>query len=253
MPTIPLTLVEGAVALPTSRPFDFLPANFGREWALLPPNVSFRVELKALYAAMLRTFCLSADAIRSMCRWEPRRMQPEAAVVPTVVQAPVAEVDLSKVLYAQPAPSTRGRGLAAGACVIGGVAVLTWLALDHSPVQKRRDDATTEVRSARSGEVRSEVAAARTAPARPVVSSTPASIAQVTPATVAGVAPSATPVGSTSVKADAPQGSRQPGVARQPAGSAREPARSRFATPSFMRNQGTSAPPHAARNLQVDT
>ncbi len=77
--TIPFTLIEGAMALPSLRPLGQISRSFGREWSLLPPNVSFRVELKALYAAVLRTFCLSSDAIRSMCKWEPRRKPPEAA------------------------------------------------------------------------------------------------------------------------------------------------------------------------------
>ncbi len=68
--TIPFTLIEGAMALPSLRPLGQISRSFGREWSLLPPNVSFRVGTEALYAAVLRTFCLSSDAIRSMCKWE---------------------------------------------------------------------------------------------------------------------------------------------------------------------------------------
>lgn len=65
--TIPLTLIEGSMALPRLRPLGHLPAPFGRDWALLPPGYSLRAELKALYAAVLRTFCLNAETIRALC------------------------------------------------------------------------------------------------------------------------------------------------------------------------------------------
>jgi hypothetical protein len=68
--TIPFTLIEGAMALPSTRPLGPVSRTLGREWALLPPNVSLRIELKALYTAVLRTFCLSSQAMRSMCKWD---------------------------------------------------------------------------------------------------------------------------------------------------------------------------------------
>jgi hypothetical protein len=80
MLTIPLTPIEGAMAFPTPCRFRNLPASFGGEWAPLPPNISFRAELKAPYAALLRTFCLSADEMRSMCRWEPRHPKTNQSV-----------------------------------------------------------------------------------------------------------------------------------------------------------------------------
>ena len=67
MSTSPLTLVVGEIRMPRLRPLELVSRSLGREWSLLPPNVSFRTELKALYAAMLRTFCLSSDAIRALC------------------------------------------------------------------------------------------------------------------------------------------------------------------------------------------
>lgn len=155
MSTIPFTPIEGYLALPRLRPLGHVPAPFGRDWALLPPGYSWRTELKALYAAMLRTFCLSDQAIRSLCRWsplgEPRVIavaaQPEPAAttaqatvfaaVPeaamqTAVEAPVAS------LVVGPAYGTTARGygshwgaLAGGACVLGGAAVLAWIGFGH--------------------------------------------------------------------------------------------------------------------------
>lgn len=61
------------MALPRLRPLGHLPSPFGSEWSLLPPNVSFRKELRALYAAVLRTFCLNVEEIRSLCRWTSSR------------------------------------------------------------------------------------------------------------------------------------------------------------------------------------
>jgi hypothetical protein len=79
MSTIPLTLIEGAIAMPRLRPLDRLPAPFGRDWAFLPPGQSWRTELKALYAAVLRTFCMSDKAIFSFGRWAPLNARRAAA------------------------------------------------------------------------------------------------------------------------------------------------------------------------------
>src|ERR1700744_3117835 len=49
MSTIPLTLIEGAIAMPRLRPLRYVPTSFGRDWALLPPARNWRAELKALY------------------------------------------------------------------------------------------------------------------------------------------------------------------------------------------------------------
>ncbi|MGF6778040.1 hypothetical protein [Paraburkholderia sp. GAS334] len=154
MSTIPLTLIEGAMALPRVRPFASLPHSFGREWALLPPNVSFRVELKALYAAMLRTFCLSVEAIRTACRWEPLKVKPVAGgltaeggltsgvSVPTGASAGPVHATPVDLLIAPDAPqsSSRKRMLLGGACAASGAAVLAWIALStsHSHLADRR-------------------------------------------------------------------------------------------------------------------
>jgi len=157
---IPFTLVEGAVALPPLRPLGPLSQTLGREWALLPPNVSLRVELKALYAAMLRTFCLSSQAIRSMCRWEPLSAQNDAsdagdAGLATAAGAWSQRDSAAATVHAsshaagvagsfaatagvkpgaRPLPHTprRASNLTAGSAVaISGAAMLAWIVLDH--------------------------------------------------------------------------------------------------------------------------
>ncbi|HEY3598867.1 MAG TPA: hypothetical protein VGL08_15300 [Paraburkholderia sp.] len=133
--TIPFTLIEGAMALPSLRPLGHISRSFGREWSLLPPNVSFRVELKALYAAMLRTFCLSSDAIRSMCKWEPRGAQPQAAAT-QATGAPLPDAIARGVVISTDAPNRphgKSNLLAGSACAISGAAILAWLVLDHLP------------------------------------------------------------------------------------------------------------------------
>ncbi|MFM0201310.1 hypothetical protein PQR53_15730 [Paraburkholderia fungorum] len=78
--TIPLTLIEGSMALPSLSPLcRLLPPPFGRDWALLPPGHSLRAELRTLYVAVLRTFCLNAEAISTLCQWEASRRLPAAS------------------------------------------------------------------------------------------------------------------------------------------------------------------------------
>ncbi|MCL6507626.1 MAG: hypothetical protein K6T59_11415, partial [Bryobacteraceae bacterium] len=128
-----------------------LPPPFGRDWALLPPGYSLRAELKALYAAVLRTFCLNAETIRALCQWETRRLPPTAssgfnAAAPstTVFDTPVDEslrmsteaAPFSPVSAPAAPASPRGAqlrwgALAGGACALGGAAMLAWVAFDH--------------------------------------------------------------------------------------------------------------------------
>ncbi|MFM0729228.1 hypothetical protein PQQ52_01845 [Paraburkholderia sediminicola] len=150
--TIPLTLIEGAMALPSLSPrHRLLPAPFGRDWALLPPRPSLRAELKALYAAVLRTFCLDEEAIRALCQWESSSKPPAAssgfippATSPTTFDAPVDEPLQASAETARfspvsiPAAPASPRGgsmhwgaLAGGACALGGAALLAWIALGH--------------------------------------------------------------------------------------------------------------------------
>jgi hypothetical protein len=144
--TIPLTLIEGTMAVPRLRPLDCLPAPFGRDWALLPPHTSVRAELKALYAAILRTFCLNAAAIRSMCRWEPRRT-PAATASAGTLQTEAAPTGVQGSAPADPNLALQGSAhrwtaLAGGACALGGAAVLGWATINHLSQQRATIHAT---------------------------------------------------------------------------------------------------------------
>ncbi|MFC6946126.1 hypothetical protein E2553_17505 [Paraburkholderia dipogonis] len=152
MSTIPFTPIQGYLAMPRLRPLGHVPASFGRDWALLPPGYSLRAELKALYAAMLRTFCMSDQAIRSLCRWSPsverRATEAPAPVfekrVDAAAQIAAAAAAVPPILPRVPATGVRGPGhhwsaLAGGACVLGGTAMLGWIGFDHL---MHRDTAT---------------------------------------------------------------------------------------------------------------
>jgi len=159
--TIPFTLIEGAIALPSTRPLGPVSRTLGREWALLPPSISLRVELKALYAALLRTFCLSSQAMRTMCKWDNEQVASgaretgalpvqaveaaaSAALVGPAVHAAVADSAInsaaSAAAYAASgggrprqiqAPHRRSDFRLGSAVAIGGAAVLAWIVLDH--------------------------------------------------------------------------------------------------------------------------
>lgn len=158
MSTIPFVQVEGSIALPRMRPLDRIPPPFGREWTLLPPHFSLRTELKAFYAAIMRTVCLSAEAFRAACRWDlHRRMLPDPAAAPVAgtAQASASGSAARAASAADPfTPTTSTRAdalrtarrarknrmpqvakskLAGGACAIGGAALLTWLMASHAP------------------------------------------------------------------------------------------------------------------------
>jgi hypothetical protein len=150
MSTIPFTQIQGYLAMPRSRPLGHVPASFGRDWALLPPGYSLRAELKALYAAMLRTFCMSDQAIRSLCRWSPSDER-HATAAPVFEKPSDAAAQMAASAAAVPplplhayAAAARGSGhhwsaLAGGACVLGGAAMLGWIGFDHL---MHRDTAT---------------------------------------------------------------------------------------------------------------
>ncbi|WP_248555502.1 hypothetical protein [Paraburkholderia terrae] len=120
--------------MPRLRPLELVSRSLGREWALLPPNVSFRTELKALYAAMLRTFCLSADAIRAMCRWDPDSLRKPSASMATLEPAAAPSpipLGMRHPMHAPARESRQWNTLAGGACAIGGVAAIAWLMANH--------------------------------------------------------------------------------------------------------------------------
>lgn len=144
MPTsMPLTLIEGAMAMPRLRPLDRLPVPFGGDWTLLPPHISVRAELKALYAAVLRTFCVNTAAFRSLCRWDARRSSAPASApgdalragagpnVPDAVQEATDFIAFAAPVAGYRSP-TRRAALAGGACAVSGAVVLAWLAISHS-------------------------------------------------------------------------------------------------------------------------
>nr|WP_318228702.1 hypothetical protein [Paraburkholderia terrae] len=134
MSTSPLTLVVGEIRMPRLRPLELVSRSLGREWSLLPPNVSFRTELKALYAAMLRTFCLSADAIRAMCRWDPDTLRKPSATMATLAPGATPSPIPLGMRHTTRAPARESRQwntLAGGACAIGGVAAIAWLMANH--------------------------------------------------------------------------------------------------------------------------
>ncbi|HZZ03906.1 hypothetical protein, partial [Paraburkholderia sp.] len=149
---IPLTLIEGSMALPSLSPLcRLLPAPFGRDWTLLPPGPGLRAELKALYAAVLRTFCLNDKTFRALCHWESLRKPAAAssgfippAISTTVFDAPVDESLQASVETAPfspvstPAAPASPRGgsmhwgaLAGGACALSGAAMLAWIGFGH--------------------------------------------------------------------------------------------------------------------------
>jgi hypothetical protein len=158
MSTIPFVQVEGSIALPRMRPLDRIPPPLGREWTLLPPHFSLRAEIKALYAAIMRTVCLSVEAFRAACRWDVhRRMIPDPAAAPVgqsayagASTAPAAapftaspndraaeprakasqSARLARLRSMSPADRSRFAG---GVCAIAGAALLTWILASHAP------------------------------------------------------------------------------------------------------------------------
>ena len=154
MSTFPFVQVQGALALPHIRPLARLPVSFGREWALTPPHSSLRAELRALYAAILRTVRLSAEAFRAAARWDtchipaPQSHRPVAAPIgsqtdcwPTASRAAYA-VSSPPASLGQKPPVEQHR-LAGGAVAIGGAALLAWIVASHAP-----HEAATETGSA---------------------------------------------------------------------------------------------------------
>jgi hypothetical protein len=157
MSTFPFVQVEGALALPLTGPLACLPRSFGREWMLTPPHFSLRAELRALYAAMLRTMCLSADAFRAAVRWAPNdgpaRPTPSPVAAPiTQNTGPSAAPALARGAYAHrttaaPAAPDRSK-LTGGAVAIGGAALLAWIVASHTPHEVQTAISETEARPA---------------------------------------------------------------------------------------------------------
>lgn len=128
--------------MPYIRPLGRLPATFGLEWALTPPHFSLRSELRALYAAIMRTVCLSAEAIRDAARWDhyrspvPLPPKPAAAPIAAATEGSLAAAQARSASVTPPDSSTPSLGrnkLAGGAVAIGGAALLAWIVASHAP------------------------------------------------------------------------------------------------------------------------
>ncbi|EDZ97480.1 conserved hypothetical protein [Burkholderia sp. H160] len=166
MTSTPLTLIEGAFALPRLRPLDRLPEPFGREWALLPVGQRCRAALDSLYAALLRTVCMNDQRLLSYGQWvsidgvligvQRQAAQPvetaaqsagepenAAAAARPVVQRRVPQGPMRIALktrtprIAQRRTVWNRRRVAANAGAIGCVAVLAWWMVDQ-PLAPRR-------------------------------------------------------------------------------------------------------------------
>lgn len=157
MSTFPFVQVEGTLALPHIRPLARLPASFGREWALTPPHFSLRTELRALYAAVMRTVCLSAEAFRAAVGWgndhgqAPQLPRPVAASVAppasvgSVARETAGNPQAGRAANARSTPGVspghapnhippfQPRKLTGGAVAIGGAALLAWIVASHAP------------------------------------------------------------------------------------------------------------------------
>ncbi|MBC8748484.1 MULTISPECIES: hypothetical protein [Paraburkholderia] len=165
MTSMPLTLIEGAFALPRLRPLDRLPEPFGRDWALRPVRQRWRAGLDSLYTALLRTVCIRDPRLLSYAQWvsidgvligakrpaearvahatqpagEPARTATAARPVTQrkVPQGPMRiALKARSPRIAQRRTVWHRRTVAVSAGVIGCVAVLAWWMVDQ-PVAPR--------------------------------------------------------------------------------------------------------------------
>jgi hypothetical protein len=164
MSTFPLVQVEGALAMPHMRPLNRVPPPFGREWSLMPSHFSLRTELHALYAAFLRTICLSAEAFRKVYSWEhvehaarvvPEPPRPAAAPIGAALNAAQAQQAAADAIGAKSAKTVQAshsrqtatvertpppsHKLAASAVAIGGAALLAWIVASHTQPGNEQD------------------------------------------------------------------------------------------------------------------
>ncbi|WP_233863938.1 hypothetical protein [Paraburkholderia adhaesiva] len=157
MSTFPFIQVEGSIALPRIRPLGRMPVMFGREWMLTQPHLCLRAEIRALYAAIMRTVCLSAEAFREACRWDlQHHFFPVPAAAPVRPSAGVktspsfAKDKAAPHVAAAPSPSpphTPAFGphrLTGGACAIGGAALLAWIVASHTPHDQGHKNAAVD-------------------------------------------------------------------------------------------------------------
>ncbi|MFT4069593.1 hypothetical protein [Paraburkholderia sp.] len=123
---------------------------------MLAPGYSWRKELRSFYAALLHTGCLSNREFLSRRRWMPldaglvvassaAAPSTAAAAKPTLVPGTmrndvpraVAQAPTRVTLKLRPSSRAKRRAsrywhvMAASICIVGGVAVLAWIALDR--------------------------------------------------------------------------------------------------------------------------
>ncbi|OLL30141.1 hypothetical protein BTH42_18690 [Burkholderia sp. SRS-W-2-2016] len=170
MSSTPLTLIEGAYALPRLRPLERLPEPFGRDWSFLPTGQRWRQELESLYAALLRTVCIGEGGLLAYGQWvtfdnvrfgvqrlvaaKPARRGASRSAAPKPV-ARTASFDTTRKNPLGPTriplkirtprtarrrASRQRRAVAAGiVCALGCVALFAWLRLaqhaDQTPRQ----------------------------------------------------------------------------------------------------------------------
>jgi len=173
MSTTPFIQVEGVFALPYIRPLGMLPATFGREWALTPSHLSWRSELHALYAAIMRTMCLSAEAFLAVARWDRDRSPfplPPAPVAAPITPKTPADATAARatsprklrkpVVLSRRSPPYKRTKLAVA---IGCAALLAWIVASHAP----SDSITAATKAvSRSNTIERQDASQRTANAR---------------------------------------------------------------------------------------
>ncbi|CAG9217010.1 conserved hypothetical protein [Paraburkholderia tropica] len=274
MSTYPLVQVEGALALPHMRPLDRVPPPFGREWALIPPHFSLRTELHALYAALLRTVCLSAEAFRKVCRWESGRRTrsetPRPAAAPVGAKLDVAQAQRaaaaslqrkaagaasasSASVAADSAPvertPPRNHKLTASAVGIGGAALLAWIVASHVQVgeSKRTPEAASKAPVNQDASASQRLAEARASHdlsySGSVVASAP-HIARGTPATDAAATSTPRKPVETGVAIGATVVAQQPGAAATTAATS---AAARSALPANVKPAESATPAASLR------
>jgi len=163
MSNTPLTLIEGAYALPRPHPLDDVPVPLRHEWALLASGDSRRNHHRSLYAALLHTICLSNRELLSRRRWQARvGSAPDGQPVVPASSAAARQRAAPHTMHHDVPPDARRaiprkaahaptrialkprrpatakrrasrhwHGIVGGACIVGAVAALAWLATDR--------------------------------------------------------------------------------------------------------------------------
>ncbi|WP_168665628.1 hypothetical protein [Paraburkholderia sp. SG-MS1] len=138
MSTIAFSPVRGLIAQPRIMPFGRALVPFGHEWVLRLPAF----EIVALYEAVSRTSCLSAELFRSMCCWDRARASVRENT-PGVVSDAGVSGDARKTQAVETYSATAtDLGVpvhpawmeAAGYCIVSAAVLLAWM-MSHYVVQ----------------------------------------------------------------------------------------------------------------------